>query len=222
MKLFKENDISRLPVVDNTGIQGIITMDDIVNTILHPEKKAEGWARYGEWIGERSHYLDLPVEGVMSERLSMMPSDSTVDDVLNNLQRFHYRGMMIGDEVTIAGIITKKDLLEPLLSTQIQQPLYVQFAGELEEIEGFNKQQGLEEIQEIFEKYQEYLDNANVYVYLKQHKEKNRGLSLIYCKIRFSSPRGMFIAGEEGWGFMQALKNAGKVIDRQIRKSKPR
>jgi CBS domain-containing protein len=47
IKIFKEEDISRLPVIKNNQVNGIITMDDIVSKIFHPEKKPSGWGEYG-------------------------------------------------------------------------------------------------------------------------------------------------------------------------------
>ena len=55
---------------------------------------------------------------------------------------------------------------------------------------------------------------------MKEHKEGKDNYPLITCQIRLSSFRGMMYATDEGYGFMQALKNAVNALEHQIRKIK--
>ncbi|MBS3778540.1 MAG: inosine-5-monophosphate dehydrogenase, partial [Candidatus Thermoplasmatota archaeon] len=70
------------------------------------------------------------------------------------------------------------------------------------------------------EKYLDFLDNAHIYVRLKRHTEQSRGKHIIFCNMRLSSPRGMFIGREEGWGYMDAINKSIEAIERQIKKNK--
>lgn len=224
LKYFKEQDISRLPVVENGEAVGIVTMDDIVSRVIHPEEKAKGLAEHGEYIGEKKHYLKMPVKGIMVEKLLIMPPDASIRDIIAGMRRRHLRGMLIGTETTVQGVITKKDLLEPIaaLAREEAMPFVVQFAGPLDKLAEFDKQEARSYLEDAVQTYRDFLRNGYLYVHLKEHKETLRGISSIYCKMRLSTPRGMFIAGEEGWGAMHAIRNAFSVIERQIRKAEER
>ncbi len=224
LKYFKERDISRLPVVEDGEAVGIVTMDDIVSRVIHPEEKAKGLEQHGEYIGEKKHYLKMPVKGIMVEKLLVMPPDTPIRRVVEGMHRHGLRGMLIGEGTTIDGIVTKKDLLEPLaaLAREEATPFIVQFAGPLDELAEFDKQEARSYLEGGVQTYRDYLRNGYLYVHLKEHKETLRGISSIYCKMRLSTPRGMFIAGEEGWGAMHAIRNAFDVIQRQIRKAEER
>ncbi len=222
IKIFKENRISRLPVVKKGKLIGLLTMDDIINKVLHPEQKPKGWGQHGEYIAEKKEYLKIPVEGIKSDILTMMPPDALIKDVIKKMKTYGYRGMLLGTNRQIKGLVTKKDLLEPLAVEGTPAPIVVQFAGDLHDIVDFDKQTYINDLTQTFEKYIDYLDNAQVFVRLKQHDEKMKGMHLIYCKMRISTPRGMFIASDEGWGSEQAINNAKEAIERQINKKKPR
>jgi CBS domain-containing protein len=224
LKYFKEKDISRLPVMEDGETVGIVTMDDIVNRVIHPEEKAKGLEKHGEYIGEKKHYLKMPVEGIMVEKLLIMPPGATIGKVVEAMHEHGLRGMLIGRDATVQGIVTKKDLLEPIaaLVREEAMPFVVQFAGPLDSLDEFDKREARSFLEDAVQTYREYLGNGYLYVHLKEHKETLRGISSIYCKMRLSTPRGMFIAGEEGWGAMHAIKNSFEVIERQIRKAEER
>jgi predicted transcriptional regulator len=222
IKIFKEEDISRIPVIDNAKINGILTMDDIISKIFHPEKKPTGWGQYGEIIAEKKHHLELPVKGVMNKKPIIMSPKTHLKSVINKMLKLSLSGMLLGENKNLKGIITKKDLLEPIISSRQKLPLFIQFAGELDSIKNFNKNEAIKDLENTFLKYIDYLENIHLFVHLKQHNEKRRGVHLIYCKMRLSSLRGMFIASDDGWGFMQAIRNTSKDVEKQIRRTKRR
>jgi predicted transcriptional regulator len=222
IKLFKLKEISRLPVIEDGKIKGIITMDDILSTLVYPETKPSGVGKSGERVAEKKHILDLPVEGVMNKRPLIMSPDAAIKDVINKMLRFNLRGMLLGSNETLSGVITKKDLLEPIVSSTQQIPLYIQFAGELRCIRDFNNKEQQDYLQAALSKYIDHLKNIQVYVHLKQHDEKMKGMHLIYCRIRLFSSKGMFIASDEGWGCSDAIRNTFQGIEKQIQRTKKR
>jgi predicted transcriptional regulator len=222
IKFFKEEDISRLPVIENKQVHGIITMDDIVSKIFHPEKKPSGWGEYGEIIAEKKHHLEIPVKGVMNKRPIIMSPKNQVKSVINKMLKFNLRGMILGENKNLKGLLTKKDLLEPIISSTKKLPMFTQFAGELDNIKDFNKKEPKQELENTFLKYLDFLENIHLFVHLKQHDETRRGVHLIYCKMRLYSPRRMFIASDEGWGFMHAIRKTSNDIEKQIRRTKRR
>jgi CBS domain-containing protein len=222
IKLFREEDISRLPVMEDGKLAGLLTMDDIIGKVIHPEDRAKGVGEYGEFIAEKKHYLKIPVKGIMTKTPHMMPPDTDVKDIIDKILKFDITGILIGTDKNLQGMVTKKDLLEPIAIQKREEKMVIQFAGDLDIIEGFDKEEGRSYLINAIGKHEDFLKKGYLYVHLKRHKETRHGSSSIYCKIRLSSPRGMFIASEEGWGFTYALKNAASTLERQVRRAKGR
>lgn len=210
IKIFKEKNISRLPVVEEEKIVGIITIEDILEKVVHPEEKPE----YGEFIAEKKRYLKIPVKGIMDDAPIMQPS-AKVKEVVEKLLKTG--GILIGANRKLEGIVTKKDLLEPIASHGREEKVFVQLCGEIDKID---KDEALAYINEFVRKYEDFLENGYLYAYIKQHKEKKHGMPLIYCKIRISSPKKFFIADDDGWGLKQALKKTISALEKQIEREK--
>jgi len=229
IRIFNEEDISRLPVHDNEKLQGIITIDHTLSTFIHPEHRQGGsgqyedTSKYGAYMADKKEYLDLPVKGLMSEHVTMMKPTETVRSIVNTMFKRNYRGVLIGSNNSInniEGIVTKRDLLEPLAISSIREPMVIQFSGKLDKINGFDKQWTKEVIHSKFAKYLDFLDNAYIYVRLKRHTEQSKGKHIIFCNMRLSSPRGMFVARDEGWGYIDSINKAAEAIERQLKKQK--
>ena len=226
MELFNQEDISRLPVVKNNSIKGILILDDIITKFIHPEHRQGGsgqyadLSKYGAYMADKSDYLDIPVEGIMNTRINMTGGDETIESIVMLMEKQNNNSVLITHNNHIQGIVTKRDLLEPLAVFTVLDPMVVQFSGKLDRITDFEKPRARDVIHTNFEKYMDYLDNAHIYVRLKRHDEQRRGKHLIYCKMRLSSPRGMFIASAEGWGYLDAINIASEAIDKQIRRDK--
>ncbi len=228
LKIFKEEDISTLPVCKNNALSGVLTMDAALAMFTHPEHRQGGSgqyddvSKYGAAMADKKEYLDLPVKGIMSETVTMMAPDDKVKEIVTTMASRKVKAMLIGENDQVEGIVTKRDLLEPLATYVITEPIVIQFSGELEKIQGFTKQRPKDIIYSNFKKYLDYLDNAHIYVRLKRHTEQSKGKHIIFCKMRLSSPRGMFVAAEEGWGYLDAINKACEALERQIKKGKRR
>ena len=214
LKVFRKKNISRLPVVEKDRVVGVITMRDVIEKVIHPEDKPE----YGEFVAEKKRYLRIPVEGIMTPDPFMMPPSVKVRDVVREMIERKIGGVIIAFNGELFGIVTKKDLLEPVASYGREENVFVQFCGELDKVEGFSKQTGLSIAKRFLRKHKDFLENGRLYVYVKQHKEKKHGLPLVYCNLRLSSPKGLFVAADEGWGFRSALKNTLLAVEKQLEK----
>ncbi len=215
IKIFREHNISRLPVVEDGKVVGIITMRDIMERVIHPEEKPE----YGEFIAEKKRFLKIPVKGIMTEEPFMMPPNTPLREVIKEMLERGIGGMLVGEGKKLVGIITVKDILEPLAGRK-KEKIFIQFCGEADEIEDFDKDEGMAHMRELLRKYSSLLENGFVYVYLKRYREKKHGLSHVHCRIRATTPHGIFVASQDGWGFRQALKNAVRALEKQMERAK--
>lgn len=223
IKNFKHKDINALPVTENNKVLGLLPIENIIDKVVHPENRPEGPGEHGEYIAEKKEHLNLPVRDIMSENITIVSPDTKVKNVFKKMNKTKQEVFLVGSHNDLKGMINRRDLLYPISKLQKEKTsMIIQFSGELEEIKGFNKRNAKNKIYEILEKYEEHLKNSNIVVHLKKRDKTRHGLHLIECKIRVVGPEGKFIATDEGWGFLHAIRETSSAIEKQIRREKRR
>lgn len=103
--LMKDNDISRLVVVNSGSIAGIVTDKDMVKTIIEFKKRVP--EKY-----QANQIRNLFVQEIMSQTIKTAPKDATIADVADIMVKKEYSGVPISDDGNkIQGIVTKSDVL---------------------------------------------------------------------------------------------------------------
>lgn len=226
--LMKEHRISRLPVMENNKLVGIITMDDLIENIYHPEHRPRGAGtkgdqnKYGDKVAEKKDYLKMPVKGLMSENVTTMTPDSRVRDVVARIKEMNFRGMVLLGTEGEMGIITRKDLIKPIAEFYRPGNFSIRFTGDLDRIPDLNREESREELMDHLGMHEDYLGRTDLLVFLKLHKETKRGKRLTLCELRLTAPGVRYVATDEGWGYMQAIRNAAQALEKQIRRGKRR
>ncbi len=106
-KILKEKEFRHLPVTDNSGmLQGMVTDRDIrsalPSSVASPEEREKIMARVKK----------TPVSEIMSENLSTLGSDSTLDDALILLLRSNVGAVPVIDkDGVLEGIFSIRDLM---------------------------------------------------------------------------------------------------------------
>lgn len=218
--MFHQQSIPYLAVVDHTKVVGTITMDDIIEHVMHPDVKMKAGPG-GDYATEKKKKLNLPVKSIMQEEPILMSPEATIRDVHTRMDKFELNGMLIGKENNLHGIVTHKELLSSFASIQKSEPFAIQFHRNTKKVDGFDKEQAVNFLRDEFlQHYEKFLEFGYLHVSLEQHKETKNTLHRIVCEMKLSSQRGIFYASHEGWGPTQAMKNAYEAIEHQIRKAK--
>jgi len=221
INMFQQKDIPYLAVVDHTKIVGSITMEDIIEKVMHPDAKIGGLTGHGDFSQEKKKKLDLPVKSIMNDQPLLISPDTTVRDVHSRMHKFEQTGILIGKENNLHGIVTHKELLAPLVGLQKQENFEIQYHHNTKTVNGFDKEQSSHLLREEFlGHYEKFLETGYLHVSLEQHKETKHGVPRVVCEMKLSSRKGVFYASHEGWGPMQAMRNSFEAIEHQIRKVK--
>jgi CBS domain-containing protein/ribosome-associated translation inhibitor RaiA len=222
INILMNRGISRLPVMENGKIVGLITMNDIIKKIVHPEDKAKGRAGYGEFVAEKKHFLKLPINGFMTNTPILVSPEADVFQVINKMTNNNAKEVLVGSENKLYGIVTKKDLLEPIAAQAgiEKDKIVIQFAGDIDKIDNFDQNELKKHFQGSMKKFEDFLESGYLYVHIKVKKENEKGVKYILCRFRLSSPKGMFIAENEGWEYMMSIKHILDSIEKQIKKVK--
>ncbi|MBW2983952.1 CBS domain-containing protein [Candidatus Woesearchaeota archaeon] len=217
LNLFRENNISRAPVVERGKILGILTMHNIAVKFLQPKVK-EG---RGELAGESMKYIRFPVKGIMTSLVITCSMKEKVKAVVKKMLRHDITAVVaVDNKGRLEGIVAKKDLLESIASL-VKPPVqkfFIQVAGELGALDSFDKESVSNDLQAFVNQYDPKFNEGHLYVYIQLQREKTRNKRQFYCKVNFTTDKGRFHSGEKGWGVEQALSKSLREIERQIEK----
>jgi CBS domain-containing protein len=218
LHLFRQENISYLAVVDHNNVVGAITINTIINNVLHTPGNFE--LRDG-FESEKRQKLDLPAKTIMQEQPLLLSPETSIRDVHAKMHKSELPGILIGKENHLHGIVTHKEFLAPYAGFEKEETIAIQFHHRNNKVEGFDKEQTVQFLRaEFLKNYEKYLVVGYLHVSLEQHKEIKQGLFRVVCEMKLSGKPGVFYATQEGYGPMQAMRNAFLAIEHQINKVK--
>jgi CBS domain-containing protein len=218
LHLFRQENISYLAVVDHNNVVGAITINTIINKVLHAHSNVEG---RDDFESEKRQKLDLPAKTIMQEQPLILSPETPIRDVHTKMHKSELPGILIGKENHLHGIVTHKEFLAPYAGFEKDEAIAIQFHHRNSKVQGFDKEQTVQFLREEFLKnYEKYLVVGYLHVSLEQHKEIKQGFFRVVCEMKLSGKPGVFYATQEGYGPMQAMRNAFLAIEHQINKIK--
>jgi CBS domain-containing protein len=110
--LMVRHHISRLPVMENGALVGILTKKDIAYRM-----------RRGEAAWRRRPLDRVPVGALMTENPVVVQPDTGVREIARIFTQRNFSSVPVVDEQGMAGIITKTDLMKSALVRQITWPV---------------------------------------------------------------------------------------------------
>lgn len=218
LHIFRQENISYLPVVDHTTVVGAITINTLIHNVLYTENSSGG---QGDFKSERRQKLDLPAKTIMHEAPEFVSPDITIHELHRKMHSAELPGVLIGTENHLHGLVTHKELLLPYAAFEKEETIAIQFHPRNTTVQGFNKEDTVQFLREEFLiHYEKFLQVGYLHVSLEQHKEVKQGLHRVVCEMKLSGKPGVFYATQEGHGPMQAMRNAYLAIEHQINKAK--
>ncbi|GAB6880491.1 CBS domain-containing protein [Halorubrum gandharaense] len=209
----RENDVSRLPVLDEDGkLAGIITTNDIVDFIVRDQDR-QG---HGDRAGDIDRMLDLPVYDMMSTPVVAASPGETAKAAVERMFDNDISGLVVTpseSDAAVSGIITKTDVLRALTFTE-KESMDVQITN-IELLDTTTREHIVESIEQVADKYAD-MQVFHAHVRLHQHKEKLRGTPLIRCEIRLRTSKGQVAGTGEGYGAEHAFHVGLDRLERNV------
>ena len=209
----RENDISRLPVVNENGhLAGMVTTHDIADFAVRTMERQQT----GDRSGDTDRMLDLPVYDMMNSPVETITADETVKAAVEQMFENDYAGLVVtpeDDDTLVAGILTKTDVLRALTFTE-ERSMDVQITN-IDLLDTISRGDIQEAIAEVVDKYQD-MQVHHTHVRLSEHKERLRGTPLIHAQIRLRTNRGQVAGTGEGYGSDTAFRVALDKLERNV------
>ena len=217
INLLREHGISRLPVENEAGyLTGMVTTHDLVDFVVrNMDQPTEG-----ERSGDSDRMLDIPVYDLMNSPVETVPLDATVQGAVSRMLDSDYNGIVVtptDDDRTIAGVLTKTDVLRALTFTE-EDHMDVQITN-IDLLDTISRESIRESVTQVADKYQE-MQVAHAHVRLHKHKEKLRGTPLIQTQIRLRTDQGQVAGSGEGYGAESAFRVALDKLERNVLEQK--
>ncbi len=209
----RENDISRLPVVNENGrLTGMVTTHDIADFAVRTMERQQK----GDRSGDSDRMLDLPVYDMMNSPVETITDGESVRVAVEKMFEHDYAGLVVtpeDDDTTVTGVLTKTDVLRALTYTE-EENMDVQITN-IDLLETLTRRSIQEAITEVADKYQD-MQVHHAHVRFHEHKEKLRGTPLIHCQIRLRTNRGQVAGSGEGYGSETAFRVALDKLERNV------
>jgi CBS domain-containing protein len=209
----RENDISRLPVVNDSGrLSGMVTTHDIADFAVRTMERQQS----GDRSGDTDRMLDLPVYDLMNDPVETVTGGESVRAAVERMFENDYAGLVVtpeDDDTSVAGILTKTDVLRALTYTE-EENMDVQITN-IDLLDTISREAIREAITEVADKYQD-MQVHHAHVRFSEHKEKLRGTPLIHCQIRLRTNRGQVAGSGEGYGAETAFRVALEKLERNV------
>ncbi len=213
INLFRENGVSRLPVLDDAGhLSGMVTTHDIVDVVVRGMEKTTR----GDRAGDTDRILDIPVSNEMTTPVTTTTHDETVREAVERMFEHDHDGLVVtpsDDDRVVAGVITKTDVLRALTFTE-DEHMDVQITN-IALLETIAREEIRQRIQQVADKYGK-MQVQHAHVRFSEHKEKLRGTPLIQCQIRLRTNKGQTAGSGEGYGADAAFGVALDKLERNV------
>jgi len=136
------------------------------------------------------------------------------------MQEFDITSLIVVSKGRPAGILTKRDILEPLAEMEMpKQKISVQFSVKGVEIDAIQRGFIIGDFESFASKYQKTLEAGALFVYMKTHGTNFKGQQLLHCRLQFRTRRGSFFSSSEGYGVEATFRTALDRLEKQLLRS---
>jgi CBS domain-containing protein len=217
LSLFREHGISHVPVVRDGTLVGIVSIHNIITSIFQPRQRQS----MGDIAGEKAPVLSISTKGIMTKPVITVLPENTIKDATETMQKFDITSVVVVSKGRPTGILTKRDLLEPLAEMEMsKQKITVQFSAKGVEIADIQRGVIMEDFEAFASKYQKTLQAGTLFVYMKTHGTNYKGQQLIHCRLQFRTRRGSFFSSSEGYGVEATFRAALDRLEKQLLRSR--
>jgi predicted transcriptional regulator len=216
LSLFREHNISHVPIVKDGTLVGIVSTKDIITGIFQPRHRQ----KVGDISGEKVPVLSISAKGIMTKPVITVLPENTLKDAVKNMQKYSISSLVIVTKGRPTGILTKRDLLEPLAEMETpKQQITIEFSVKGVGIDSIQRSYIMGDFEVFSKKYQKILESGTLFVYMKTHGTNYKGEQLIHCRLQFRTRRGSFFSSGEGYGVEATFQTALSRLERQLLRS---
>ncbi|MEM3395435.1 MAG: CBS domain-containing protein [Nitrososphaerota archaeon] len=218
VSVMRDMGVSRLPVVENGELRGILTLHDLITKIILPREKSS----IGDMMGEKIRTLSNRVRDIMTVPVHTAYPWEPVQRALDRMEQYDISSLVVVEDRKVVGILTLIDILAPIarLGSQFVEDIDVQVIYKLGSIDTSSKERVSLMSRRFINRLRKTIGKGVLTLHFKEHKEKHGERHLIHCRARLKTDKYQFVGVGEGWTPDLAARTALDRIERQIIMSK--
>ena len=217
--LMREYGISHVPVMEGGKLVGMVSIEDILESIYWPQRRQT----LGDIVGEKLETLGLAVKGIMASPVITVEPTISLRDAEQRMHKHDVDCLPVVTGERLVGVVTKLDFLEPIsqLDAEAQRKLTIQFGMKGMDISAEQQAFMMDEFDSFTHHFEEAFKMGTLFVYMKSHGDNGvRETPLVHCRLQFRTVRGTFFAASEGWGLEPTFRVALDRLERRLLRSK--
>jgi CBS domain-containing protein len=216
--LMREYGISHVPIMDRGRLAGIVTIQDILESLYFPPKRMGT----NNVVGDHIVTLAVEAKGIMSAPVITVDPKKILRDCEQLMHNHDISCLCVVEGERLVGIVTKLDFLEPISQLETaERRITVQFGVKEVDISPEQQEFMMSEFDSFSHRFQDAFQLGSLFVYMKSHRGTSmRGTPMIHCRLQFRTTRGSFFAASEGWGVEPTFKVALDRLERRLLRSK--
>ena len=211
INIFREEGISRVPVLSKGKLVGIVTMHDLLELIL-PKKTGAGKDSHG---ANNSPMRDIKIKDIMTDSVVTVKPGSAIREAIGLMLDRDIHSLVVFDG-KVRGIFTRTDVLLALAALETKPSSHFTLQLTNGSLVDFDQDYITTSLNGFIKKSERFLGRGTINVYFKQHKETFRGMPLVLCRVRLKTDRHYYNARGEGWGADGAFHIAMSTLERQV------
>ncbi|MBI4144536.1 CBS domain-containing protein [Candidatus Woesearchaeota archaeon] len=214
MTMFREHHVSRIIVNGQKGIEGVVSIHDIMKKAKPNEREGFGFR-----IGAKMRVVSIPAGEAMNRNVKRVTPDDELSEVVPLMAEKDGSCVVVVDKSNTAiGIITKRNILEKLVNLEKQESgIFIQVSSKVNDL---NRNAIYDEINSFISKFSKHLGSGSLYCYITKHKETLHHMSLFFCRIHFHTSVLDTQVHADGWGEEQMIKNTLRRLKTAMLKAK--
>jgi CBS domain-containing membrane protein len=217
--MMREFEVSHVPVVEGGKLLGLVSFEDILESIYWPQKRQT----LGDIVGEKIETLGLPVKGIMSRHVATVNPKENLHVAEQKMHDRNVSCLVVVDADRLVGIVTRLDFLELIsqMEAQADRKFTLSFGSKGVDVDAQQQSFMMEDFDGFLRKFEEAFGQGTLFVYLKSHGNNNvRDIQLVHCRLQFRTVKGTFFSASEGWGVEPTFRVALDRLERRLLRSK--
>lgn len=211
----REQGISRLPVVQDGRLVGLVTVHDVIEKLTRPREKPTR----GDVVGEKTATLGYRVRAIMSTDVVTARPGEPLMRALKVMREANVSCLVAVEDRRVAGIMTTMDVIDYVArqSRRAEQPVAIQVSYKSTQPAPGIKEKVIHDALQFARRFRDTLGNGALNLYFKEHREKHGDqMHLIHCRAQLKTDRLHVVGVGEHWRHDLAAREALERVERQL------
>ena len=218
-RVMLDNNISHIPVTEDGELKGIVTAEILVHTFIVPASRMTMGTKSGRMVPKFSGQ----VSGVMDTRPLKAGPDSDALKVAKEMIRMSKSAcLIVDDQDRVHGIITPRELLQPIYDLRVEDELPVYIVGLTGEEDWFDAAVAENKIRRVVQRAQSmhpHLREVRVHIE-KQRSGGNRTRYEARAHIYTKQGGETIHVKQDGWDLLAVFDSLTQALDQILRDEK--